>query len=201
MLVAATPSAQSRSDRSRDRDRIRVRERVVERTSIRNVTEIIGQSFNEDPCRDTGWDDDYYRSCDVREETMAAGPLTVDAGRNGGIQVEGWDRNEIRVRAVVTANARSEADAKQLASAVQIQAGSGKVTATGPTTERAAVVVGQLPHQRAAPQRSRSQCQQRRRQHHRRVRHHPLRYHQRRRALDRSRPATFAARHATAASR
>lgn len=136
MLAAATPSAQSRSDRSRDRDRIRVRERVVERTSIRNVTEIIGQSFNEDPCRDTGWDDDYYRTCDVREETMAAGPLTVDAGHNGGIQVEGWDRNEIRVRAVVTANARSEAEAKQLASAVQVQVGGGKVSATGPTTER-----------------------------------------------------------------
>jgi hypothetical protein len=135
-LVAATPSAQSTGDRSQDRERIRVRERVVSRTSIRNVTEIFGQSFNDDPCRDSGWDDDYYRECEVREESMAAGPLTVDAGRNGGIHVEGWDRNEIRVRAVVKANARSEADAKQLASAVQVQVGGGKVTAVGPTTER-----------------------------------------------------------------
>ena len=136
LLVAAAPSAQSRSDRDRDDERIRVRERVVYRTAIRNVIEVGGQSFNEDPCRDSGWDDDYYRTCEVREEAMAAGPLIVDAGRNGGVQVEGWDRNEIRVRAVVTANARNEADAKQLASAVQVQVGGGKVTATGPTTER-----------------------------------------------------------------
>ena len=136
MLVAAAPSAQSRGDRSQDRERIRLRERVVNTTSIRSVRETTGQSFNEDPCRDSGWDDDYYRTCEVREESMAAGPLTVDAGRNGGIQVEGWDRNEIRVRAVVTSSARSETDAKQLASAVQIHVGSGKVTAVGPTAER-----------------------------------------------------------------
>jgi hypothetical protein len=67
---------------------------------------------------------------------MAAGPLTVDAGQNGGIQVEGWDRNEIRVRAVVSANARTEAEAKQLASGVQVQVGGGRVSATGPSTER-----------------------------------------------------------------
>ena len=67
---------------------------------------------------------------------MSAGPLTVDAGTNGGIRIEGWDRNEIHVQAVINTHARSEADAKQLASGVQIQAGSGKVTATGPSTER-----------------------------------------------------------------
>ena len=134
MLVAAAPSAQTRRDR--DDERIRVRERVVYRTSIRHVTRIATQSFNEDPCRDQGWNDDYYRTCEVREESMAAGPLTVDAGQNGGIQVEGWDRNEIRVRAVVSANARTEAEAKQLASGVQVQVGSGRVSATGPSTER-----------------------------------------------------------------
>src|SRR5262245_28640595 len=91
---------------------------------------------DEDLCRDAGWDDDSYRTCEVREESMAAQPLTVDAGRNGGIRVEGWDRNEILVRAIVTANARNEADAKQLASAVQIQVAGGKVSAVGPTTER-----------------------------------------------------------------
>jgi hypothetical protein len=58
--------------------------------------------------------------------------LTVDAGRNGGIRVEGWDRNEIRVLSIVTASARSEADAKQLLSGVQIQAGGGKVSSSGP---------------------------------------------------------------------
>ena len=134
MLVAATPSAQT--SRDRDDERIRVRDRVVYRAAIRHVTEIGSQSFNDNPCRDQGWDDEYYRTCEVREESMAAGPLTVDAGQNGGIQIEGWDRNEILVRAVVTANARTEAEAKQLASSVQVQVGGGKVSATGPTTER-----------------------------------------------------------------
>jgi hypothetical protein len=121
-----------------DHDRLRTRERVRDRV-IRHVTEHIGPAIiieqpSDDPCRDAGWDDDYYRACDVRESTLPAGPLTVDAGRNGGIRVEGWDRNEIRVQAVVTANARREEDARQLASAVQVQAGTGRVTASGPST-------------------------------------------------------------------
>ena len=90
---------------------------------------------SDDPCRDSGWDDDYYRACDVREYTLPAGPLNVDAGRNGGIRVEAWDRPEIRVRAVVTARAQREDTARQLASAVQVQAGSGRVSATGPATD------------------------------------------------------------------
>jgi len=88
----------------------------------------------DDPCRDRGWDDDHYRACEVRESTMPAGPLTVDAGRNGGIRVEGWDRNEIRVQAVVTANARREDDAKRLTTEVQLQAAGGRVSASGPST-------------------------------------------------------------------
>ena len=115
-------------------DHQRVRERV-----IRHVTEHIGPAIiieqpNDDPCRDAGWDDDYYRACDVREHTLPAGPLTVDAGRNGGIRVTAWDRNEIQVQAIVTANARREEDARQLASGVQVQAGSGRVASSGPTT-------------------------------------------------------------------
>ena len=70
----------------------------------------------------------------ARGDACRPGPLTVDAGRNGGIRVEGWDRNEIHVQAIVTANARSEADAKQLASEVQVQAGGGRVSSTGPST-------------------------------------------------------------------
>ena len=95
---------------------------------------VMGQP-GTDPCRDYGSNDDYFRSCEVREYTLPAGPLTVDAGQNGGIRVEGWDRNEIHVAAVVNANARTEGEAKQLASAVEVQAGGGKVSATGPRPE------------------------------------------------------------------
>jgi DUF4097 and DUF4098 domain-containing protein YvlB len=63
---------------------------------------------------------------------LPAGPLNVDAGQNGGIVVEAWDRNDIRVRAIVRGRAREAARARELASQVQVQAGSGRVYATGP---------------------------------------------------------------------
>ncbi len=94
-------------------------------------------AFDDNPCDRNQWgDNDGYRHCEVREERLPAGPLSVDAGRNGGIRVEGWDGNEILVRAVVQTNGRDEATARQLASAVQVQvqAGGGRVTATGPDT-------------------------------------------------------------------
>ena len=91
-----------------------------------------------DPCADMGRyrDNDYYRHCDVRESTMPAGALNVDAGQNGGIVIEGWDRNEIRVRAVVQGSASSESRAKELAGQVQVQSGGGRVYSTGPENDR-----------------------------------------------------------------
>src|SRR5262245_20723773 len=133
MALGAAPRAQSRDD---ERVRVRVRDRIVERSTTVRLVRIADEQSSDDPCRDRGWDRHEYTFCEVREETMSAGPLTVDAGTNGGIRIEGWDRNEIHVQAVINTHARSEADAKQLASGVQIQAGSGKVTATGPSTER-----------------------------------------------------------------
>ena len=89
----------------------------------------------DDVCRDRGWDDDRYRFCEVREYTLPAGPLTVDAGTNGGIRVEGTDRSDIHIRAIVTASARQEDDARRLGSEVQVQAGSGRVVSSGPRTQ------------------------------------------------------------------
>ena len=90
-----------------------------------------------DPCSgNNNWNDDSRQHCEVRESTMPGGALTVDAGQNGGISVEAWDRNDVRVRAVVRTNARTDDRAKQLAAAVQIQTGGGRVSATGPDTER-----------------------------------------------------------------
>lgn len=90
-----------------------------------------------DPCRDNNSGDrDYERHCEVRDSTMPAGPLNVDAGQNGGVSVEGWDRNEIRVRAIVQTSARDAGAARQLAGQVQVQAGGGRVYATGPENGR-----------------------------------------------------------------
>jgi hypothetical protein len=92
---------------------------------------------NTDPCSNNGRGDrDYERHCEVRESTMGAGPLNVDAGQNGGIVIEGGDGSEIRVRAVVQASASSAARAKAIADQVQVQVGGGRVYATGPDLER-----------------------------------------------------------------
>ncbi len=135
LVSVATAGAQQFRFSPEDHDRIHLHERAV----INHIVDHAGLPFvsaqaNDDPCRDTGWDDDRYRACEVRDYTLPAGPLTVEGGQNGGIRVEGWDRSEIRIQAVVSANAREEADAKRLVSEVDVQAGSGRVTATGPST-------------------------------------------------------------------
>ena len=90
-----------------------------------------------DPCRTGRYgDNDYEQHCEVRESTMGAGPLNVDAGQNGGIVVEGWDQSGIRVRAVVQGSARTAARAKEIADQVQVQVGGGRVYATGPELDR-----------------------------------------------------------------
>jgi hypothetical protein len=88
-----------------------------------------------DPCRDRN-DRDYYEHCEVRDSTLPAGALNVDAGQNGGVFVEAWDRNEIRVRAIVRGSARVDGRAREIASQVQVQAGGGRVYATGPDLDR-----------------------------------------------------------------
>ena len=90
-----------------------------------------------DPCassRDN--DNDYRQHCEVRESTMPAGPLTVDAGDNGGITVEAWDGNDIRVRAIVRGSAGSDERAREIAGGVQVQASGGRISATGPARDR-----------------------------------------------------------------
>lgn len=97
-----------------------------------------GQGFADDPCADRrNWDDDDYAShCLVKDARLPAGPLTVDAGRNGGIRVMGWDQNDTQIQAVVQARARTEDRARQIAESVQLQAAGGQVSATGPELDR-----------------------------------------------------------------
>src|SRR5690242_21844459 len=71
--------------------------------------------------------------CEIREQTVpAGGAITVDAGRNGGVAVKGWERNEILVRTKVQTAAPSKAEAEQLAKEVRIETGSLRIHAEGP---------------------------------------------------------------------
>jgi hypothetical protein len=73
--------------------------------------------------------------CDLREQTVpTAGHLNVDAGKNGGVIVKGWLRNDVLVRSRVEAWADSDAAAQSLAGQVVVDAAGGQVAARGPST-------------------------------------------------------------------
>jgi hypothetical protein len=84
-------------------------------------------------CRSTRGGRD-ARFCEVREQAMAAAPsLDVDSGTNGGIQVKGWSKSEVLVRARVEAWAADEARAKSIAGQVRVVAQAGRIAAEGPS--------------------------------------------------------------------
>jgi DUF4097 and DUF4098 domain-containing protein YvlB len=75
--------------------------------------------------------------CDVREETLnGANPLDVDTGGNGGIAIRGWDRGDVHMRARIVAHADTEAEARQIASAVRVDTAGGNIRVEGPRNDR-----------------------------------------------------------------
>jgi DUF4097 and DUF4098 domain-containing protein YvlB len=84
-------------------------------------------------CRD-GWNGDRLQNhCEIKEQTLpAGGAIDVDAGKNGGVAVKGWERNEVLVRARVQTAAISQAAADQLAKEVRIETAGLRIHAEGP---------------------------------------------------------------------
>jgi len=72
--------------------------------------------------------------CEMREMTIpaAAGRITVDEVRNGGVSVKGWARDEIWVRAQVRSKADTENAARELARQVRIETSGLRLRAEGP---------------------------------------------------------------------
>jgi len=87
-------------------------------------------------CREgeMSWNDGNQQNhCEIREQTvLAGGAINVDAGRNGGVAVKGWERNDVLVRARVQTSAPSKAEAEQLAKEVRIETGGLRIHAEGP---------------------------------------------------------------------
>jgi hypothetical protein len=83
-------------------------------------------------CADYG-NSDRASYCEVREETIGgANPLDINAGRNGGIRVRGWDRGDVLVRARIVGQAETDAEARRMVSGVRIDTAGGSVSASGP---------------------------------------------------------------------
>ena len=80
-----------------------------------------------------GGDSDRQRHCEVREQSVSAmGPLTVDAGTNGGVSIKGWLRGDVLVRSRIESWGATAADATNMSSQVSVVASAGQIRATGP---------------------------------------------------------------------
>lgn len=90
----------------------------------------------QEGCERRGWDEDDDRLCEVREFTLAAEErLDVDASPNGGVRVEGWDRDEVRVRAVVQVRAESEERAREILGEIEVRTDGARVRSDGPRVD------------------------------------------------------------------
>ncbi len=88
-------------------------------------------------CDDSRQDGRRASHCEMRESTIGgANPIEVDARRNGGIHVRGWDRGDVQVRARIQTSAATDAEARRIASAVRIDTAGSRVRADGPETSR-----------------------------------------------------------------
>ena len=88
-------------------------------------------------CESRNYDGDRQRFCEVREQTVpGVGRLTVNPGKNGGVTVKGWLRNDVSIRSRIETWAGSAGEASALAGQVRVDASAGQITASGPSSQR-----------------------------------------------------------------
>lgn len=83
-------------------------------------------------------DRDRENFCEVREFTLKAPTrsLFVDGRENGGVTFYGWDKNEVLVKALVSASADTRSEAQALAKEIKIETDGDRVRADGPFNRR-----------------------------------------------------------------
>jgi len=75
------------------------------------------------------------RHCEVREESLTGQvALDVDPGRNGGVHVRGWDRQDVRLRTKVEGYAGNASRARAVVAAVRLTTTAGRLRSDGPMT-------------------------------------------------------------------
>jgi len=100
-----------------------------------------------------GWeeDDDWGskgRYCETRQLTLpATGSIAVDAGHNGGVRVQGEDRNDIALEARIQVWNRSEDKAMEIAGEIEILTDGNRIKAEGPSDGWAVSYRMRVPHQ------------------------------------------------------
>ena len=88
---------------------------------------------DNDGCDENRWSREEY-ACEVREITIDAdwSVITVDGGTNGGISVEGWNKDEICIRAKIKVWDRYEEDARDTLKEIEIKLNGETIQADGP---------------------------------------------------------------------
>lgn len=90
-------------------------------------------------CREDSWyNDRLVGNCEIREQTLAlsGGTIAIDGRQNGGVNVKGWDQNQVLVRARVQTGAPTASEAEALGRQIRIETSGAKIFASGPETRR-----------------------------------------------------------------
>ena len=90
-------------------------------------------------CNQNNWYGDRLESnCEIREQTLAlsGGTIAIDGRQNGGVNVKGWDQNQVLVRARVLTAAPTAAEAEALGRQIKIETGGAKIFASGPESRK-----------------------------------------------------------------
>jgi Putative adhesin len=88
----------------------------------------------EQNCRYRG---NYDRAhfCELRNITLRpSDKISVDGHENGGVAFYGWDRNEVKVVAMIQTNADDDRQAEELAKQIRINTDGGQISAEGPSS-------------------------------------------------------------------
>ena len=90
-------------------------------------------------CRQNNWyNDRLVGNCEIREQTLAPSGATIaiDGRQNGGVNVKGWDQQQVLVRARVQTGAPTEAEAVELGRQIRIETSGAKIYASGPENRK-----------------------------------------------------------------
>ncbi|HMJ17925.1 MAG TPA: DUF4097 family beta strand repeat-containing protein [Gemmatimonadaceae bacterium] len=75
--------------------------------------------------------------CELRNISLRPeSTLSVDGRENGGVSFLGWDRNEVKVVAMIQTNADEDNQAQALAKEIRISTTGGRIVADGPSFQR-----------------------------------------------------------------
>jgi len=82
------------------------------------------------------WDHDRANFCELRNFTLPPqSKLSVDGRQNGGVSFHGWNRNEVRVIALIQVNASDDNQAAALAKQITVSTEGGRIRADGPVVQ------------------------------------------------------------------